>query len=59
MSRLKTTVVPVVYVSPGIGLQLRSKLQMFGFVQRPVFSRLDGYQVFPHWTGSLGVSYEF
>jgi hypothetical protein len=48
-----------VYVSPGINVRVLQPLHLYGFVQRPVFSRLDGYQVFPHWTGSLGLSYAF
>lgn len=48
-----------VYLSPGINLRVLQPLHVFAFVQRPVFSRLDGYQVFPHWTGSIGVSYAF
>jgi hypothetical protein len=31
----------------------------FGFVQVPVWSRLSGYQLFPHWTVTLGASYGF
>ncbi len=49
----------VVYLSPGITVGLLQRVHGFAFVQRPVFSRLDGYQVFPHWTGSLGLSYAF
>ena len=49
----------VVYLSPGMTVRLLRQVHAFGFVQRPVFSRLDGYQVFPHWTGSLGLSYAF
>jgi hypothetical protein len=49
----------VVYVSPGITASVIKRVHVFGFVQRPVFSRLDGYQVFPHWTGSVGLTYAF
>ena len=49
----------VVYLSPGITITIWNQLHAYSFVQRPVFSRLDGYQVFPHWTGSVGLSYAF
>lgn len=49
----------VVYVSPGITVALRKHLHGYGFVQLPVFSQLDGYQLFPRWTASLGLSYAF
>lgn len=49
----------VVYLSPGITAKVVRNVHAYAFVQRPVFSRLDGYQVFPHWTGSVGLSYAF
>jgi len=49
----------VVYLSPGISASITDKVGVYGFVQLPVYSRLDGYQLFPHWTGSAGVTYAF
>ena len=49
----------VVYVSPGIGFSIAANVQAFALVQIPVYSRLDGIQLFPHWTGAAGVSYSF
>jgi hypothetical protein len=49
----------LVYVSPGITVRLLNNMYGYGFVQVPVFSKLAGYQLFPHWTASLGVSYAF
>lgn len=46
----------VVYLSPGISASLSSNVQMYAFVQVPVYSHLDGYQLFPHWTGTVGIS---
>lgn len=48
-----------VYLSPGIALNPLPGLQIYGFVQLPLYSRLDGYQLFPRWTASLGVSRAF
>lgn len=49
----------VVYLSPGITWSVVHNLQVFGFVQLPLYSNLTGYQLFPHWTASVGASYAF
>jgi len=49
----------VVYLSPGVTVQLEHNLHFYGFVQVPVYSNLSGYQLFPHWTASAGLSYHF
>jgi hypothetical protein len=47
----------VAYLSPGLSLQLQHRLQLYGVVQLPVYSNLDGYQLFPRWTATAGLSY--
>jgi hypothetical protein len=49
----------VAYLSPGITAKVLKQVHAYAFVQVPVFSYLDGYQLFPHWTGSVGLSYAF
>jgi hypothetical protein len=49
----------VAYLSPGITVSLRKNVQMYGFVQLPVYSNLQGYQLFPRWTASVGISTGF
>jgi hypothetical protein len=49
----------VVYLSPGMTVSLRKNLQAYGFVQLPAYSRLQGYQLFPRWTASMGISAGF
>jgi hypothetical protein len=49
----------VIYASPGVSVQLPHGISLYGFVQVPVKSWLDGYQLFPRWTGSIGTSYAF
>ena len=49
----------VAYLSPGVTFTVTPDLQAFGFVQLPVYSRLDGYQLAPRWTASAGLSYAF
>lgn len=49
----------VAYLSPGIAVTAFKRVQVYGFVQLPVYSKLEGYQVFPRWTATLGASYAF
>ena len=46
----------VAYLSPGISASITKKLQLYAFIQVPVYSHLAGYQLFPGWTGTVGVS---
>lgn len=47
----------VVYLSPGMTVEVISRLHLYGFVQLPIYSNLDGYQLFPHWTAAIGANY--
>ncbi|HEY6453115.1 MAG TPA: hypothetical protein VIX87_11010, partial [Steroidobacteraceae bacterium] len=47
----------VAYLSPGISFQWAHRLQLYAVTQVPVYSNLQGYQLFPHWTATLGVSF--
>lgn len=49
----------MVYLSPGVTIRLRSQTHVFAFVQLPVYSRLEGYQLFPRRTFSIGLSQAF
>jgi hypothetical protein len=49
----------VVYFSPGVTVSVTHNMQVFAFLQLPVYSNLTGYQLFPHWTASIGASYAF
>ncbi len=49
----------VAYLSPGVTLHVMGKLHLYAFAQIPVYARLDGYQLFPHWTVTVGGSYAF
>ena len=46
----------VAYLSPGLIGKLGAGLQGYAFVQLPICSNLSGYQLFPHWTGTLGLA---
>jgi hypothetical protein len=47
----------VAYLSPGLTVQALSKLHLYGVLQIPVYSNLNGYQLFPRWTVTAGLSY--
>jgi hypothetical protein len=49
----------VAYLSPGVTLHLFGNMHLFAFAQVPVSSNLEGYQLLPHWTATVGGSYAF
>lgn len=49
----------VVYVSPGINARINRSVGLYSFIQFPIYSQLDGYQLFPRWTGTIGMRYAF
>ncbi len=49
----------VAYLSPGLSMGVMKNVQLYGFVQLPMYSKLDGYQVFPRWSATIGASYAF
>jgi hypothetical protein len=51
------TVGTVAYISPGLTVQVLHKLHAYSVIQVPIYSNLDGYQLFPHWTATVGLSY--
>ncbi|MGC2031364.1 MAG: hypothetical protein WA642_15195 [Steroidobacteraceae bacterium] len=53
------TVGTVAYISPGLTVQVTPKLHAYGVMQVPIYSNLDGYQLFPHYTATAGLSYAF
>ena len=49
----------VAYLSPGLSVMLARGVVGYGFMQLPAYSKLQGYQLFPRWTASVGLSYSF
>lgn len=49
----------VSYLSPGVIAQVQGGLQAYAFIQLPLYSNLSGYQLFPRWTGTLGLAWRF
>ena len=48
-----------VYLSPGLSFQGMKHTRLYGYVQLPVYQNLDGWQLAPRWTASLGITREF
>ncbi|MBS0379785.1 MAG: transporter [Proteobacteria bacterium] len=57
LADVQSTAGTVVYASPGLAVRLVERLHAFGFVQLPIYSNLYGYQLFPRYTFSVGLSY--
>ena len=49
----------VAYLSPGVNVTVMQGMHAFAFLQLPFASNLAGYQLFPRWTGSIGLAYHF
>lgn len=49
----------VVYLSPGVTVSVVKNLNVYAFIQKSLYSRLSGYQLFPRWSGTVGASYAF
>jgi len=49
----------VAFLSPGLTALIVHRLYAYAVLQVPVYSNLSGYQLFPRWTGIVGVSYAF
>ncbi len=49
----------VAYLSPALTAFVMHNLYLYTVVQVPVYSNLDGYQLFPRWSATMGQSYAF
>ncbi len=49
----------MVYLSPGVAVSVLPNMQVYAFLQKALYSNLVGYQLFPRWSGTVGVSYAF
>ena len=48
-----------VYLSPGISVAIGQKAQLYGFVQLPLYQRVNGVQLVADWSVAAGLSYRF
>lgn len=48
-----------IYLSPGVTVPVTEKIKAYGFVQVPLYQSLNGFQLAPRFTLSLGTRIEF
>jgi hypothetical protein len=49
----------LIYISPGATVPINKSVQAFGFVQVPIYQRVNGYQIEPEVLLSAGLRYSF
>jgi hypothetical protein len=49
----------LLYFSPGVTVPINKSVQAFGFVQVPIYQRVNGYQIEPNVLLSAGLRYSF
>jgi len=49
----------IVYLSPGLTVNVMKDVQAYGFLQMPIHFQLSDYQLLPKWTATFGLSYSF
>ncbi len=49
----------LLYLSPGLSASVSTQVSVYGFVQLPVYQDVNGVQLAPRYTASLGVRYSF
>jgi hypothetical protein len=48
-----------IYLSPGATVAITEKIKAYGFIQLPIYQNLNGYQLAPKYTVSVGTRFEF
>jgi hypothetical protein len=48
-----------IYLSPGVTVPMSDKVQAYGFFQLPIYQNLNGYQLAPKYTISVGTRINF
>jgi hypothetical protein len=49
----------IAYLSPGVTIAVSDSVKLFGFIQLPIYQNLNGYQLAPKFTASLGARIAF
>lgn len=47
----------LVYFSPGVNVKLTSSASLYGYLQVPIYQRVNGFQIEPRWSASVGVHF--
>ena len=46
-------------ISPGLAYKLTPSIQVYGFLQKPIYQYVNGYQLTPDWSAAIGFSTRF
>ena len=57
MADVENSGATLVYLSPGVNFQIADKLHGYVFAQVPIYQRVNGLQIEPRYTVTLGVYY--
>jgi hypothetical protein len=49
----------LVYLSPGVSVPVSQQVSLYSFVQLPVYQKVNGVQLAPRYTATLGLRYSF
>lgn len=49
----------LVYLSPGVNVPVSQQVSLYGFVQLPVYQKVNGVQLAPRFTATVGARYSF
>jgi len=47
----------LVYLSPGVNVRLTDSASLYGYFQVPIYQRVNGFQIEPRWSASVGVHF--
>ncbi len=47
----------LVYLSPGVNVNLGHSASLYGYVQVPIYQHVNGLQIEPRWSASIGVHF--
>ena len=56
---VRNTGATLAYLSPGVTVAVTQKLQLYSFVQVPIYQRVTGNQIEPTYSVSAGLHYTF
>ena len=48
-----------VFLSPGISYRVMPNIQVYGFLQKPIYQHMHGTQLVADWSAALGFSTQF
>ena len=48
-----------IYLSPGLSYSLHKDLEIYGFLQQPLYQRVNGVQLTADWSAAMGITHSF